>query len=283
MPKRDITDGERLCSFIKRELSPPDIWSSVASRLTALGRGHQLANLFEEIAAVQLTGRLVIGGKSIADQIGGRESLGEIEYCQLLRDFVRETTEIGAKVWKDVGKRLLNRCVEGVRACYENVTKPLDQQVRQQAGRKPRCFLCGEELIIARNEQIAALSDENQKRVYEVEHVWPRSYGGNSILENLLPACHECNNRKGNYASWGMVDVQALILEPNPPPEQLQRISGQRRFALLSRSALELADQENLTLKEAFRQLGSGIAPYVIRSSDATDFFNVASHRRSQL
>ena len=37
---------------------------------------------------------------------------------------------------------------------------------------------------------------------FTCEHIWPRSYGGDSIEENLLPSCKSCNsNKKKNFVN----------------------------------------------------------------------------------
>ena len=42
------------------------------------------------------------------------------------------------------------------------------------------------------------------------DHIWPRALGGDTIQQNLLPACPSCNSAKGNIAAWQM----AWIPEP---------------------------------------------------------------------
>ena len=42
------------------------------------------------------------------------------------------------------------------------------------------------------------------KRATTLDHIKPRSKGGNSLRSNLVPACVECNHSKGseNWLSW---------------------------------------------------------------------------------
>lgn len=35
-----------------------------------------------------------------------------------------------------------------------------------------------------------------------IDHVIPRSKGGTDDLDNLVPACRDCNSRKGNRLDW---------------------------------------------------------------------------------
>jgi|Deesub1362A_J573_1020465.scaffolds.fasta_scaffold01311_13 hypothetical protein len=51
-----------------------------------------------------------------------------------------------------------------------------------------RCQYCGEELVAA-------------GKIAEVDHVIPRSRGGTDTFENLVCACRECNQRKGEQTA----------------------------------------------------------------------------------
>ncbi len=50
----------------------------------------------------------------------------------------------------------------------------------------------------------------------EVEHITPKSKGGNDRVSNLTLACHKCNQAKGNKtaAEFGHPDLQAKTLQP---------------------------------------------------------------------
>ena len=48
-----------------------------------------------------------------------------------------------------------------------------------------------------------------------LDHVIPRSRGGNSTWENLVACCHDCNRRKGNQLLHELTDMK-LLREPRP-------------------------------------------------------------------
>jgi len=50
----------------------------------------------------------------------------------------------------------------------------------------------------------------------EVEHVIPKSRGGTDRIDNLVIACHECNQKKGNKTAeeFGYPEIQQLVKEP---------------------------------------------------------------------
>jgi 5-methylcytosine-specific restriction endonuclease McrA len=48
-----------------------------------------------------------------------------------------------------------------------------------------------------------------------LDHVIPRSRGGNSTWENLVACCHACNRRKGNRMLHE-IDDMVLMRDPRP-------------------------------------------------------------------
>ena len=276
MAKKDATAGERLCTYIRREVLRGDLWPQVISSLTPLARGRELAAYLEEMSALHLTGPLVAGGKCISEEFGPVDQTASIEFEKTFAQFIRETTELTGARRREFEGRILRLATDSVRSARRNISPSTDKAVREFAfSRHKCCYLCGRKLIFARAEAIDDLTEEEKDLVFEAEHLWPQSYGGDSDVINLLPACHGCNRRKANFASWAMVDIQSLILGLNPSPEDLGRVSGQHRFSLLSRSACMLAEAEGLTLRDAFLKVRHGVTPYLNNTSDVADFFNL--------
>src|ERR1700760_1494964 len=62
-----------------------------------------------------------------------------------------------------------------------------------------------------------------------LDHVVPRSRGGNSPWENLVACCHACNRRKGNRM-LSELDDMSLLREPRPfslhTSRQIMRMLG---------------------------------------------------------
>jgi len=62
-----------------------------------------------------------------------------------------------------------------------------------------------------------------------LDHVVPRSRGGNSTWENLVACCHACNRRKGNRMLHELDDM-ILLREPKPfslhTSRQIMRMLG---------------------------------------------------------
>ena len=276
MPKKDATDGERLCTHFKKEVIDRDIWPTLRTALSATGRDEEWAIFVEEVVSTHLTGRVISAGASIAGELGGRLAIDTLEFKQRMRNVIDETTQysLGSRKAKD---RVFDLTTRAVRATFGSVAEADDRILRAEADRPFRCFLCNRKLVMVQGQDVQYLSEEDRELAVEYEHVWPRSYGGNTVYDNLALSCHGCNQRKSNFANWAMVDVQSLILGWNPSDDALQRVAGGRRFALISRKVFHLAHEASLTLKQAHLRIQSRITtkPQVRRRADTVDFFNL--------
>jgi hypothetical protein len=276
LPKKDITAGETLCTFIKKNILDGRQWSELTQSLSATGRGEQWAGFVEEVVSTQLTGRLVTAGKSIADNLGGKEILDTLQFEQQLNAMTRETTLIS--IGKREQHKFLDLIKKAVRATYGKVTEADKQTLREEIGVRPNCYLCNLPLEL-RVDSYENPTDDQLKRAVEYEHVWPRAFGGDTTIDNLALSCNDCNQRKDCYANWSMVDIQSLVLGFNPSDQSLTKIAGWRRFAMLSYAAHKLADEESLSLKDAHLRLQYKITvPRVRRPGDVADFFNLIAH-----
>ncbi|VTS08014.1 HNH endonuclease [Tuwongella immobilis] len=277
MPKKDMTAGEVLCTYLKRNILDEGIWPNLTVALSSTGRGEQWVEFVEEVVATQLTGRLVTAGKSIAENLGGLATVGGLQFKQQLYDITTET--MLASLEKTAKSKLTNLVERAVLATYGNVSDADKKILRGEVGRNPRCYLCNQMLEMRLDTEP---SDEHRKRAVEYEHVWPRAFGGNTEIENLALSCHDCNQRKANFANWAMVDIQSLVLGFNPSGNALEKIPGLRRFAMLSYAAHRMASKESLSLKAAHLRLQNRVAvPRVQRTADVADFFNLLGHTES--
>jgi 5-methylcytosine-specific restriction endonuclease McrA len=59
------------------------------------------------------------------------------------------------------------------------------------------------------------LRDRNTAGELTLDHVVPRSRGGQSTWENLVACCHSCNRRKGNQLLHEQTELK-LLREPRP-------------------------------------------------------------------
>ena len=279
MPKKDVTDGERLCTFVKRSVIDNDVWPSVTLALTATGRDEEWTLFVQEVVSTQLTGRLVTAGRSIAEELGGKTTILDRQFSQRMRDLIKETTRDGLEDRK-VRDRVFDLTASAVLATYGTLTEADDRVIRKETDDLPRCFLCNRQLVMVQGNAVKDLSESERELAVEFEHIWPRSFGGNTVADNLAMACNGCNRRKSNFANWAMADAHSLVLGWNPSDTALEKISGWRRFAMASWKAHQLAEHDSLTLKQAYRQLTRLVLnrPRVLRIVDSVDFFNLLNH-----
>lgn len=43
------------------------------------------------------------------------------------------------------------------------------------------------------------------------DHLVPRSRGGTTTPENIVPACEECNQKKANLPIWSMINAHSTV------------------------------------------------------------------------
>jgi len=258
-----VTDGERLCNFVNHRLLASVPWDTLAFALEPTGRPADLIEFYREITAVGLTGRLVSAGTSMAESVAIDDPAFRKEFTGLLRDYIgipHRTID-----------ELFRFSQRAVMAALEVLPKSLRTQMEIFGMRShPHCYMCGVSLNF---------TDREIPQSYTCEHVWPRAYGGNSIVENLLPACQSCNSiKKANFPTWVMPAIQSLLLGLSPTDNRLQEINGSFKFAIHYRAAQRLAIRERRTLKSSFLQLGPWQDVRIRDLGDIVDAFNLENH-----
>lgn len=56
-----------------------------------------------------------------------------------------------------------------------------------------------------------------KRRPLHIDHILPRSKGGDAAFRNLQPLCEECGNRKGDYKSEEVTVHSDMYFRPYPP------------------------------------------------------------------
>lgn len=134
-----------------------------------------------------------------------------------------------------------------------------------------KCYICDDLLHSKLNHKVLT--------TIPLDHIWPRSLGGVSTTENLLPICEVCNGLKGDRISW---DVYGVVQDTT------HAINGTNSQALLQqalirRAAVKLAEEKYLSLKEAFKELGVIQPLKKINNDEPRTFFNLEAHDSSVL
>jgi hypothetical protein len=260
------TCGEKLGVIIYDSLISRSDWGTLRNSYPLRQRKDEYLELFQEILTVNLTCRIVALGRSLnaGHRNGGPVALAAFQ--KRLRD------NIG--IPNDLLPLVLRNATLAVDAAEHDFTAAETKEQRRHArARAASCFMCGVALDCSAPVQGQATPHD----AFELEHIWPQSYGGDSELDNALPACHSCNNAKANFATWGMVAIQSLIFGMAPTPRRLDEIDKTYKFALHSRNARHYARRHSVTMKVAFQSIGPWSSVEVKDEDDVADFFNLTT------
>ena len=255
-----VTPGEMLSKYLYAELIPTGWWEKFQKVLGPTGRDVDLCDFFRLMTAIQLAGRLIKGGRSGLSTL----HIDSPEFDAQLQRFLTSYPLFG---FNENGKlfRFIKRAIE---ASEESIANGVRTKVRGWAKQAHQhCYMCGTAMDFI---------DPESHIAFTIDHIWPASYGGNSSIENLLPACASCNHsKKGDYAAWVMCDVQSLIFGIDPSDAVLGDIHGSHKFALHSRAAFALAYEKQISLREAYMKLGPWSHARIRDNDDVCDFFNL--------
>ena len=259
-----VTAGERLCNFLNHRLLKSDVWGDLEEILGVTGRSAHLVLFFRELAAVTLTGRIVTAGQSLS---GSFETLDDPGFRKVFTEHLRDVVGIPARLLDE----LFRRSLRAVEAAVAKTPASIVRNMRALATlHHPHCYICGTDLNFDAHELI---------NTYTLEHIWPRAYGGDSVEENLLPACDSCNSKKKrHFATWVMPAVQSLQLGLSPTEQRLREIEGSYKFSLHYRAAQRVAIEKRITMKQAFLEIGPWTDVRMLDTDDVADFFNLENH-----
>jgi membrane protease subunit (stomatin/prohibitin family) len=101
-------------------------------------------------------------------------------------------------------------------------------------------------------------------------------WGGDSIDENLLPACQTCQGLKKNFLSWEWINLQNAVFSIDPGYEELKGIPWGTRIAKHYFDALSEAESGHIRLKDAFQRIGPITTPIsFVSTSEPITFFDL--------
>lgn len=125
---------------------------------------------------------------------------------------LRQSIALPLRLWQDREFSELVRLV-----AQTAIQKPRDKNVENGAISSVGaiCYMCGTSLGRKR-------SSSNK---YTVEHIWPIAFGGETREENLLPACGNCNSKRGHMLSWAAGPVQSTYLHKSEIASNALRFS----------------------------------------------------------
>lgn len=239
------TEGERLFTFIRNDVlesigSNSVRWSTVGILFNQCGDTYEFSDFIRGAVSV-LAMRRLLRYWTAEKVITADASL----YVKKIKMFAKE------EVFPGLSDDLVTRLARAVIAAEAVSSKKISPSVRKIVIGKSnlhRCYLC--------NAELDASVPEKQPKHLTLEHLWPASIGGNSIEENLLPACVSCQEDTKDTMSWEWLNVHNLVLPPEPSKEALVAITRKQRVAKHFHAAIAKRDAQGISLKEAFLQIG---------------------------
>lgn len=227
-------------------------------------RAPAFANYLGGLYCFNLTARLIRTSQALISH----EDHGEAMYRGTLLSFLANYCEISEfRFGRPYINLLINLSLEAARSSGNPIPRSVKHSVAAR-GQECYCYICGMQIFV---------DGEVEETRVEYEHLWPSSFGGDSVVSNMLPACHECNNRKGSMLLWQDGPVHSFILPPYPTENDLTTVTRTTKIAWHRKAIFELAIDQQLTLKEAAIKLGpsnfSSCAP--MDPDDASDFFTI--------
>jgi hypothetical protein len=267
-----VTAGERLAYFVETRILTRTRWDELSVSLLYTGRGEELSRFFREICIIHLTCRIVTAGTSLLKDLPDRPArvASDPSFERDLRVFIRERLNI----FPPLQDGLLRAAVAAVRVTQQDISQSDRKALKHWAERSHRtCYMCGISLDF---------TEQDRHLKFSAEHIWPQRYGGDSVEDNLLPACGACNaGRKRDFASWAMAGVQSMILGFMPSENEYRSVEGIHKFAMHYLAAKNYAIERKTTLKQAFRDISSWEDMRLSDEGDIGDFFNLENHRAS--
>lgn len=242
---KSTTQGERLFMLIQDQVlgsigNQHVCWSTISTWFEHAGETPEFSNYIRGAVSVHTVRRLL---RYWEDE--KKLTPDESAYVRKLKRFIKD--EVFPSLDEDLTMKLARAVIAA-----ENVSgKAISPTVRRGvlgAKKLHNCYLCSAELD--------STIPEGQVKHLTLEHLWPTSIGGDSIEENLLPACVNCQNHTKDTMSWEWLNVHNLVLSASPSNSALTSITNKERVAKHFQYAIKIGREYDLTLKEAFLRIG---------------------------
>ncbi|WP_338478533.1 HNH endonuclease [Pseudomonas trivialis] len=265
---RPVTAGEMLFDYINNSLIGRKNLTQI-SNLEALqigGRQHELSSYYAGILAANLLSRIIKKANRVVSDV---ES--EKEHHKLMTHYFLRSLEIPRSPSGVSLDRLASLALEAEKTSRKAIISSVRSQFT--ITKVNYCYMCGTPVYE---------KTQNPLDKMELEHIWPQSFGGDSTVENLLPACPPCNGEKGSMILWQNAHIHSFTLKPEPSADELTSIKKKVKIAQHRREMFEYASNYKKTLKDAALAIGSFNFNEVsaIDRDDAVDFFNFQIKRR---
>jgi hypothetical protein len=275
------TDGEKLFHFLVKNVGEFRALEHLHSNsVSDVIRGREFMRFTEGAIVLHCFGRLLQAAKWYRDKYNDDPE----EARRAIDKFAIDTLGI-AKATCSSFSKLSPLALAAANAASKSSKTPNSvekNKVIKNCKKKFNCYSCGIDL----DPEAPSDIDERGKLIsnphyLEHEHLWPHSFGGNSVAENLLPSCPYCNRAKANIASWEWIPLQSVLpkFEEKSIFINASDHNSQLKIGLHIRVAIAYARINGTTLKDAYGSIGPRLQDiYLVDINDTADFFNLRVH-----
>jgi hypothetical protein len=263
------TSGERLLFLL---LQHHDEWQILADTLQAVDvrvgrRFANLTNFFVGASILHLQQRLLRLAHDIRDQ----HPLDRNRQVGVLRARMCDIIELTPLHYRGDFGDLVQEVLTSAEQMHKEPSAALKRLVIRSG--PVTCYSCGRNFGGIYPD---APAPDGLKAT--ADHIWPRALGGDTIEENLLPACPTCNSSKGHIAAWQMAWIQPVVFADVDEMSGLQSLPREVKMALHIRAAMSYAQANGSSLRDALLAIGPREPPVRIDASQGYDFFNLRVH-----
>lgn len=282
---KPATSGERLLHFLVTEVADLNaVGPSSSTWLSGVSRSQSLSGFLNGVVVLHVFGRLLQAAKAYRTL-----NVDDEAAClPLIETFLVEKLNITRATCRNYNE-LAPLALDAARASSKNshiVPPGKRTQVQVEFDGCFCCYSCGATLDPRERRKKVPHPTKPWRlipngRFAEYEHIWPHSFGGDTIVENLAPVCLPCNDAKENSVSWEWTLVQSLLptTELGNPTLDPKLTSRSIKMSLHMRAAMAYARRHGTTLKMALRTIGPREKSVIIIDADDTpDFFNLRIH-----
>lgn len=263
------TNGEKLYVFIRDSVldsdnaSGPD-WPNINEFLTDVAGNHRFALYIRGAIAVHAMRRLLRSWIEEKSNINN-----ESNYVKGAKKLIKEVFPL---LSEDLTGRLARLVIRAEKSSFMEIPATAKKNVIGKHG-SAQCYLC--------NKKIFDDRPKDHHELLTMEHVWPQSMGGDSIEENLLPACLKCQKDTKDTLSWEWVNVHNIVLPSEPSGNALKSVSRREKIAKHFELAIQVATELQITMKQALLQIGA-VEPELkyIRTGYPITFFDLQTVRK---
>jgi len=180
---KPVTSGEELFLLMHEQVHSLFSSESLAEELEFLIAPKDFVEYMKLAASIEVFMRCVRDARAILVQ---DEAIDSANLVRMIRQEIELPTSLRtSKKFQQLLRRV---------AIPEGPRMP-GSIVKREAllGLAMNCYLCGCQVSV---------KGKGGRGVLSIEHIWPASLGGESLAENLLPSCSDCNNRKQHTFAW---------------------------------------------------------------------------------